>query len=147
MWQLGEPVSARSKHVLLAMVVALALTGCGTAYDDAQSFVDAANAEGAGFELGPSLSTSDPEHQIYALELHGGPDKAEMREPGQAHLGGGSVTVTTGDDEARLEYEECESAVSLLCYRAGNVALMLEDEVAPAERAQVDAAISALASD
>jgi hypothetical protein len=140
-------VNARSILALLATVAALSLTGCGTAYDDAQSFVDAANAEGADFELGPSLSTTNPEHQIYAIELEGGPDRAEMREPGQAHLGGGSVTVTEGEDEARLEYEECESAVSLLCYRAGNVALVLEDEVAPAERARVDAAISALASD
>jgi hypothetical protein len=37
--------------------------------------------------------------------------------------------------------------VSLLCYRAGNISLVLEDEVAPAERARIDAAISALASD
>lgn len=140
-------MDARSILALLAPVVALALTGCGTAYDDAQSFVDAVNAEGAGLELGPSLSTSNPEHQIYAIELEGGRDKEEMREGGQAYLGGGSVTVTAGEDEARREYEECETAVSLLCYRAGNVALMLEDEVGPAERDRIDAAISALASD
>ena len=141
-------MSVRSSLARLLPALALAFAGCGgTAYDDAQSFVEAANAEGAGFELGPSLSTSNPEHQIYAIELEGGQDKEEMREAGQAHLGGGSVTVTSGEDEARLEYEECESAVSLLCYRAGNVALVLEGEVAPAERARVDAAISALASD
>lgn len=132
---------------IAGVLATLLLAGCGAAYEDAQSFVDAANAEGAGFELGPSLSSSNPEHRIYALEIAGGSSPGEAREPGQAHLGGGSVTVTPGEDEARAEYAECESAVSLLCYRAGNVALVLEGEVGPAERARVDAAISALATD
>lgn len=131
----------------VALAVVLALAGCGAAYDDAQSFVDAANAEGAGFELGPSLSSNDPEHRIYALEIEGAEQPSEAREPGQASLGGGSITVTPGEDEARAEYDQCEAAVSLLCYRAGNVALALEGEIGPAERARVDAAISALASD
>lgn len=125
----------------------LALAGCGAAYDDAQSFVDAANEEGAGFELGPTLSSTNPENKIYALEIKGAADPREAREPGQASLGGGSVTVTPGDDEAKAEYDQCEAAVSLLCYRAGNVALVLEGEIGPEERARVDAAISALASD
>lgn len=132
---------------IAAVAAVLALAGCGAAYDDARSFVDAANAEGAGLELGPSLPSSNPENRIYALEIEGAADANEAREPGQAHLGGGSMTVTPGEDEARAEYEECESAASLLCYRAGNVALILEGEVGPEERARIDAAIAALATD
>ena len=131
-----------------AAAIALAGAGCGTPYDDAESFVEAANAEGAGFELGPSLSTNDAGHEVYALQLAGGPGLgAEADEEGQAHLGGGSLTVTSGEDDAIAEYEECESAVSLLCYRAGNVALILEDEIRPAQRERVDAAITALGED
>ena len=125
----------------------LALAGCGTAYDDAQSFVDAANAEGAGLELGPSLSSSNPDFEIYAVELEGASAPGEAREAGQAHLGGGSITVTPGEDEAIAEYEECETAVSLVCYRAGNVALIVEDEVGAEARTRLNDAISALASD
>ena len=136
-----------AKLALPAVAVALTLAGCGAAYDDAQDFVDAANAEGAGFELGPSLSSSNPDNQIYAVEVEGAADPHEGNEGGQAHLGGGSLTVTPDDDAARAEYDECESAVSLLCYRAGNVTLLLENEIEPDVRERVDAAISALASD
>jgi hypothetical protein len=129
----------------MALAMAAALAGCGTPYDDAQSFVDAANAEGAGFQLGPTLSTNDPGHEVYALTLKGGPGLGdEADEEGQAHLGGGSLTVTESEDDAIAEYEECESAVSLLCYRAGNVAIILEGEVGPAQRERVDEAITAL---
>jgi len=131
---------------LAAAAAALALAACGAAYDDPQAFVDAANAEGAGFELGPSLDTTNPDNRIYAITVRGALDPHEGAEPGQASLGGGSITVTPGEDEARAEYEECEGAVSLLCYRAGNVALMLENEIDPGVRERVDAAISALAS-
>jgi hypothetical protein len=124
----------------------LALAGCGVPYDDAESFVDAANAEGAGMELGPSLSSSNPDYEIYAVELEGAEEPTEAREPGQAHLGGGSLTVTPSEDEAIGEYEECEAAVSLVCWRAGNVALVLENEIGSEERARVNEAISALGS-
>jgi hypothetical protein len=135
-----------SRALVASAIAALALAGCGgAAYEDAREFVDAANAEGAGLELGPSLSSSNPENEIYAVELEGARDPADAREAGQAHLGGGSVTVTPSDDDARLEYEECEASVTLLCYRAGNVALLLEGEIDAAERARVDEAISALA--
>ena len=129
----------------MAAAVTLAAAGCGTPYEDAESFVKAANAEGAGFELGPSLSTDDADRQVYALKLEGSPGlEAEADEEGQAHLGGGSLTVAASEDDAIAEYEECESAVSLLCYRAGNVALVLEGEIKPAQRERVDAAITAL---
>jgi hypothetical protein len=131
----------------LAATAAVVLSGCGAAYDDAQSFVEAANAEGAGFELGPTLSSTNPDLEIYALEVEGAAHAAEAREEGQAHLGGGSLTVTPSDDDAKLEYDECENAVSLICYRAGNVALALEGEIEPEEKERVDAAISALGSD
>jgi hypothetical protein len=129
----------------LPLVMALALAGCGAPYDDVQSFVDAANEEGAGFELGPSLSTDQEGHEVYALELEGSGGLAEeVDEEGQAHLGGGSLTVTESEDDAILEYEECESAVTLLCYRAGNVAIVLEQEIRQEQRERVDAAITAL---
>ncbi len=135
--------------IVLAILPASALAACGgKPYEDAQAFVAAANAEGADLRLGPTLSTNNPEHDVYALEVGGGGGLAEEAdEGGQAHLGGGSITVTESEDDARLEYEECESAATLLCYRAGNVALVLEGEITPAQRARIDAAIEALATD
>jgi hypothetical protein len=141
-------VQRRPKLAFLAAAAALvALAGCGAPYEDAQSFVDAANAEGAGFELGPSLSSSNPDYDIYALELEGAQDPHEGEEAGQAHLGGGSITVAPGEDEALAEYEECEAAATLLCWRAGNVTLVLEGEIGAEERARVSDAISALGSE
>ena len=126
--------------LLLASIV---LSACGRAFDDAQSFVDAANEEGAGFVLEEELFSEDSEHPVYALSVERqGPvgTKAE----GQQHVGGGSIIVTSDDDEAIAEYGRCQEAASLLCYRAGNVALRLEDALTPEERVRIDTAVSAL---
>jgi hypothetical protein len=57
----------------------------------------------------------------------------------------GSLTITEGDDEAVAEYERCESAASLVCFRAANAVLILEDTVPNQDLARIEAAISAMA--
>lgn len=120
--------------------------GCGSdrAYD-AEGFVEAANAEGAGLVLGAPLASTNPDHEVRSVEVGEGEEEQTGGDGEAAHLhSSGSITVTPGEEAARAEHQRCESAVTLLCYRAGNVVLVLQDDVPPEDRARVDRAIQAL---
>lgn len=133
------------------LLVAIALAACSERAYDAEGFVEAANAEGAGLELGAPLTSTNSDHEVRSVELDSGEgeeDEGGVAGEGEAaHLhSSGSITVTPGEEAARAEHARCESAVTLLCYRAGNVVLVLQDELPPEDRARVDEAIQGLES-
>lgn len=134
----------------LALCVALSATACGSGERtyEADEFVEAANAEGAALSLGDSLTSDDGGNDVRALTLSEDQDPPDRSPPpGDQHAhGGGSLTVTESAAEAREEYQRCEGAVSLLCYRAANVVAIFEG-LTPAERRRLDSAFSALAGD
>lgn len=118
---------------VLLIVIALLAAGCGGERTfDPPEFVDAANAEGAGLVLGDELVSIEEGVDVYAVTFAG--------ESGH----GGSLVLTGDADAAREEHRRCEEAVSLACYRAANVVLMLEDEEGEEHMRKVDAAIRAL---
>lgn len=122
----------------LVAACALALAACGEERTyEAEEFVDEANAQGAGMELGEPLSSTDAGTEVFAIEL--------ASSATQVH-GGGSLIVGEDVEEGQAEFARCESAASLICYRAANVVLRLE-EIAPEQRSQLDEAFSALGSD
>jgi hypothetical protein len=132
----------------LALAVA-GLAACGERSFEAEEFVDEANSHGAGLELGEPLTTTEPESEVYALRL-AEPAVEQGEEFGvvdeHAH-GGGSLTVTEDEDGALEEYRRCESAASLLCYRAANVVVVFEESLPPEDRSRLDAALRSLASE
>jgi hypothetical protein len=137
------PLPPRLPLLIAASITAVVLTAsaCGETTFDAPGFVEEANSNGAELRLGDELLATAEDREVFAVEL------VESEEPGaeggHAH-GGGSLTVTADADAALAEFERCESAVSLLCYRAANVVIAFEDVIPPEELEPFEAAIAKL---
>lgn len=114
-----------------ALTVALAfaaLAGCGGGEPrfTAEEFVDGVNSQGVELRLGEPLVTDEEGKELYAVELEplGGP---RLDSQGEEIHSGGSLSVydeNEGDPDA--EFETCEMAADLLCFRAANVVVVLE---------------------
>jgi hypothetical protein len=138
-----------------AISLAASLAACGEqeATFTAQEFVAEANRNGAGLELGGPVNASGAEDEIYglAVEPTGEPSAEGRAEDGAAvgeshEHGGGSLRVTESDSAAREEHARCESAASLLCYRAANIVVIFEPELSPADLARFAEALRAMGS-
>lgn len=122
----------------LATAGTLLALGCGGERSfEAEELVSALNEHGAGLELGEPLGSQGPAREIHAVGLAS--SATQVR-------GGGSLAVTGDVAEAEAEYERCESAASLICYRAANAVLRLE-EVSPEQQARLAEAFNALDSE
>jgi hypothetical protein len=142
---------------LLAAVLALAasLAGCGSGEPtfSADEFVAEANGNGAHLELGVPLSTSDTGDELYALEV--GHADEPVKEQGlpeargelEHEHAGGSLRVSESAEDAEAEYSRCEAAATLLCYRAANVVVILEEGAERRDLRALEAAIRAMESE
>jgi hypothetical protein len=127
-------------------LAALALAGCGGEPNySAEEFIDAANAQGAGLVLADPLETTREEVDLYALQFEGGPSSGTAT-PLDAH-GGGTLTVAEDAEAGAAEYDRCEAAPALLCFRAGNVSLYFAGALDPADLRRVENAIRALGTE
>jgi hypothetical protein len=143
----GAGLSALACAALLAGSV----TGCGdeTTFT-ADELVTEVNDRGAGIRLGEPLTTSQEDVELYALRLAGGgavpglPPGDAGSAPTDVH-GGGTLTITEDDDAALAEYERCESAVSLVCFRAANAVLIFEGAVPNQDLARIESAVRSMA--
>jgi hypothetical protein len=132
-------------------LLAGSLAACGDeATFTAEELVAEVNARGAQVRLGERLTTSQEGVELYALRLAGAgaapgvPSGDAGSAPVDVH-GGGTLTITENDDAALAEYERCESAVSLVCYRAANAVLIFEGAVPNQDLARIEAAVQAMA--
>jgi hypothetical protein len=138
---------------LALAVVGAAACGSSERTYTAEEVVQELNARGASLELGQPLSTDDPDAELYAVEMEAGEEHSGEARPQDAkgELGhehsGGSLKVTESSDRAEEEFQRCEKAVTLLCYRAANVVLLFEQEADPEQLAELTVAIRALGSD
>jgi hypothetical protein len=129
----------------LSIAAALALAACGSEREfDAESFVSDANESGAGLVLEEPLGSGEG-GELFTVRLEeddpGHQDEGEAEE--HAH-GAGSLIVAEDEEAAEAEYARCESAVTLICYRAANVAVIFQDLDAE-ERERLNAAFRELA--
>jgi hypothetical protein len=130
------------------IAVGIAIAGCGESRPafSAQELVDQANANGAGLVLGEPL---DIERE--GAEAH----EVTFEEVGAAHAdeasehghGGGTLTITADADAGLAEYERCESAATLLCFRAANAVLFFESSLDPGDRGRLEQALMRMASE
>jgi hypothetical protein len=138
--------------VLVAVAAAALLAACGSDERSfsAEEFVAEANRNGAKLELGIPLSTSETGDDLYALEVGSADEHAkeqelprEQGELGHEHAGG-SLRVSDSVADAEAEYGRCEAAVTLLCYRAANVVVILEEGSEPRDLRALESAIRAM---
>ena len=127
-------------------LAALAACGEGERTFSAQGLVEEANANGAGLELGEALETSREGAEVTAVTFveAGEPHDDEIA---QHEHGGGTLTITTDADAGLAEYERCEAAATLLCFRASNAVLFFEASLDPADRTRLEDALRAMASE
>ena len=114
---------------LLALTLPLAGCGDGSQTLTASDFVDRINAEGVSIELGERLTTSGEADELYAVELpplpgEPGPAPGSEAEPG-AH---GSLYVFEDGGGAEDQLEACQGSGGLLCFRAENIVVILDEE-------------------
>lgn len=102
------------------------------------------NENGAALELGEALTDDQEEIDVYEVSL------AQLDAPqgagGEHSERGASLVLAANTETAIDEYDRCESAVSLICYRAANAVLILDDDD-PATLARIEAAIRGLESE
>jgi hypothetical protein len=138
--------------VMCALLVALPAACGGEATFTADELVAEVNANGAGVRLGEPLTTSQEDLELYALRLAGGGGAPGVA-PGDAGSapvdvhGGGTLTIADDADAALDEYERCESAASLICFRAANAVLIFEGAVPNQDLARIESAVSAMAEE
>ena len=130
---------------LTVAAVAVLAIGCGGEREfDAGGFIDAANAEGAELALGEQITTTPADEPVYSIRF-----AAPSGDPNpqlQSGRGSGTMIVAGDAGSAGEEYDRCEGAADLTCFRAANIVLRFE-AMAAADRARVSGAVSALASD
>ena len=133
-----------------AALLAGALAACGdeTTFT-ADELVAEVNERGAQVRLGERLTTSQ-DVELYALRLAGAgaAPGVPLGDAGSAPVdvhGGGTLTITEDDDAALAEFERCESAVSLVCFRAANAVLIFEGAVPNQDLARIETAVRSMA--
>jgi hypothetical protein len=128
----------------ILILCALLVASCGGERTfEPEEFVDEANAAGAGLALGEPLTSIAEGVDVYALEFTAPVEETD----GHGHGGGGSLVVTEDSGSATDEFERCEAAVSLTCYRAANVVLYFEAERTDERLIAVERAITELGSE
>jgi hypothetical protein len=147
--------SPRPVWLVLTAAAAALLAGCGSDERSfsAEEFVAEANSNGAHLELGVPLSASDTGDELYALEV--GPSDEPVKKQGlpedpgkhSDEHGGGSLRVSDSAEDAEAEYSRCEAAATLLCYRAANVVVILEEGAEPRDLRALETAIRAMESE
>lgn len=152
MANLAHPLLAAATLAMLALGTSLAGCGSDERSFSAEEFVAEANRSGARLKLGVPLSTSDTGDELYALEI-GHPEEPikeqglpEDPEVGREHAGG-SLRVSASAGDAEAEYSRCEAAATLLCYRAANVVVILEEGAEPRDLRALETAIKAMESE
>ncbi len=130
---------------LIAGLAFLLLGGQEGAELSAAEFVERVNEQGAGIEVGEQLSVSE-RGSVYDLVLLDPPAAERARGASAAQTDGtASLIVAPDEDGGVSEYDRCESAASLICFRAANAVVLVEDAT-PEQLARLGTAIQALGS-
>ena len=130
----------------LSAVLVLGLAACGgERVFTAGEFVDEMNANGAALKLGPVLTQNPEGIAVNEVTLTSAAQSATGTGPTPAESASASLLVLSDADAAGEEYDRCQRAASLTCYRAANVVLRVEN-LQRADQAQLTTAVEAIAS-
>ena len=130
---------------LLSALVAIAACGSERTFS-ADAFVEEANSHGAGLTLGAQLETARGEGtELHTVELE--EPAAEPRARAAHAHAGGTLTIMPDSAAAAAEFDRCEQAASLICFRAANAVLFFEDALEPEQQARIATALRAMAAE
>jgi hypothetical protein len=133
------------RPAVIAILLALLVAACGGERTfEPDEFVEAANEEGAGLVLDEQLTSIEEGVDVYALSFEDEAAAPAAGDDEHGHGAGGSMIVTDDAESATAEFERCETAVSLTCYRAANVVLYFNAAPTDEHVVPVEAAIRAL---
>jgi hypothetical protein len=113
-----------------AVAAVAALAGCGEERTlTASEFVDQVNEQGVAVRLGRQLQTTGGAEQLHAITLPPLPGEP-ARERGHEGGGGASGSLYVYDDggAASDQLEACRASAGLICFRAANVVVVLDEE-------------------
>lgn len=121
--------------LLAAAAAAAAIAGCGSETTfSADEAVAEINRHGGELELGEHLTTSAEGAEVHAVSFADS-GAAEHEGEGEHSHFAGTLVITDDDEEALAEFQRCEAAASLVCFRAAN-ALVVFDDTTDAEDLQ-----------
>ena len=95
----------------------------------ASGFVDQVNEQGVSLQLGRELETTGGAEQLYAVTL-----------PGAS----GSLYVYGDTGGASDQLDACRASAGLICFRAANVVVVLDEESSPLATQRLAVAIEGL---
>jgi hypothetical protein len=120
-------------------IAGLLTAGCGGSQTfTASEFVDRINAEGLSVELGRRLESGGDAKELFAVRLP--PLRGERAPPQAANSGAGargSLYVFSDTGGAEDQIDACHRSGGLLCFRAANIVVVLEDGGLEAQRLAV----------
>jgi hypothetical protein len=95
----------------------------------ASGFIDRINAEGVAIELGRQLSTSGGAEELYAVRVPPLPGEPKPVPGSEGEPGAsGSLYVFEDSGGAEEQLAACQASAGLLCYRASNIVVVLDEE-------------------
>jgi hypothetical protein len=135
----------RSRPGLLALAVVL-VAGCSSQTTlTASELIDRINAEGVAIVLGQRLTSQSEARELYSVRmppLRGEPKPA----PGSEAKPGASGSLYVFDDTGGAEdqLKACQAATGLVCFRAQNIVVVLDEESSRLEARRLGVAVSRL---
>jgi hypothetical protein len=111
----------------------------------ASEFVDSVNDEGVTMRLGDQLQTSGGAEELRTVTLPPLPG-APAPDPGHEGAGGASGSLYVYDEEggAEEQLDGCRASAGLICFRAANVVVVLDEESGRLEVQRLGVAIRRL---
>lgn len=130
---------------LFAAFLALAGAGCGGERTfTPQGFIDDMNGHGAALALGDVLTTNPDGIDVWAVSLTNlAPSATGEGATPEVAPTAATLLVFADADAARTEFDRCDGAPSLTCFRAANAVLRVED-IEPSDQARLTTAIEAI---
>ena len=136
-----------AKRLALLAFGAALVAGCGGQPTfTASEFIDRINAEGVSIELGRKLASSGDAKELYAVRLPplpGEPKAPPGSEGGSGASGSLYVFEDAGGAEGQLK--ACQAANGLICFRASNIVVVLDEESGRLEVQRLAVAVKRLA--
>ena len=122
------------------------LSGCGSSQNlTASELIDRINAEGVSIVLGERLATSGGADELYAVMLPPLPGEPKPPPNAEGEPGAsGSLYVFGDSGGAEDQVRACQASAGLFCFRAQNIAIVLDEGSSALEVRRLGVAVGRL---